>query len=75
MQARFYTPAQATSRFGLSRSSLLRFERMGLVRPVRTPGGHRRYPESELFRLFELEEEDVMYQSDTEEAEDGHKKL
>lgn len=52
---RLYTPAEATERFGLSRRSLLRYEADGLIKPVRTPGGQRRYPESELLQLFGLE--------------------
>lgn len=52
---KLYMPGEAAERFGLSRRSLLRYEEDGLIEPVRTPGGQRRYPESELLRLYGLE--------------------
>jgi predicted site-specific integrase-resolvase len=52
---KLYTQAEAAKKFGLSRRSLLRYEEAGLIEPVRTPGGQRRYPESELLRLYGLE--------------------
>lgn len=52
---KLYTQAEASKRFGLSRRSLIRYEENGLIEPVRTPGGQRRYPESELLRLYGLE--------------------
>lgn len=52
---KLYTQAEATEKFGLSRRSLIRYENAGLIKPVRTPGGQRRYPESELLRLYGLE--------------------
>jgi len=52
---KLYTQAEAAARFGLSRRSLIRYEEEGLIEPVRTPGGQRRYPESELLRLYGLE--------------------
>jgi len=52
---KLYTQAEAATQFGLSRRSLIRYEEEGLIEPVRTPGGQRRYPESELLRLYGLE--------------------
>jgi len=52
---KLYTQAEAADKFGLSRRSLIRYEADGLIEPVRTPGGQRRYPESELLRLYGLE--------------------
>nr|HID14439.1 MerR family DNA-binding transcriptional regulator [Anaerolineae bacterium] len=52
---KLYTQAEAAEKFGLSRRSLIRYEEAGLIQPVRTPGGQRRYPESELLRLYGLE--------------------
>jgi len=52
---RLYTPAEAAEKFGISRRSLIRYEEEGLIKPIRTPGGQRRYPESELLRLYGLE--------------------
>lgn len=52
---RLYTQADAAEKFSLSRRSLIRYEADGLIEPVRTPGGQRRYPESELLRLYGLE--------------------
>lgn len=52
---KLYTQAEAAEKFCLSRRSLIRYEADGLITPVRTPGGQRRYPESELLRLYGLE--------------------
>ena len=50
-----YTQAEAAEKFSLSRRSLIRYEADGLIEPVRTPGGQRRYPESELLRLYGID--------------------
>lgn len=52
---KLYTQAEAAEKYSLSRRSLIRYEADGLIEPVRTPGGQRRYPESELLRLYGLE--------------------
>lgn len=52
---KLYTQAEAAETFGLSRRSLIRYEKDGFINPVRTPGGQRRYPESELLRLYGFE--------------------
>ncbi len=38
---------------GVSRATLLKAEDHGLIRPVRTPGGHRRYGREDLDRLLQ----------------------
>ena len=38
---------------GVSRATLLKAEEQGLIRPVRTPGGHRRYGKEDLDRLLQ----------------------
>ncbi len=54
---KLYKQAEAAEKFGLSRRSLIRYEADGLIEPVRTPGGQRRYPESELLQLYGIETE------------------
>src|SRR3989304_144364 len=36
-------PSDVTREYGISRSSLIRYERDGAIRPTFTPGGQRRY--------------------------------
>jgi len=67
-EMKLYTQAEAADKFGLSRRSLIRYEAAGLIKPVRTPGGQRRYPESELLRLYGLEEK--LRDEGTESAQD-----
>ena len=43
--------SEAASFIGVSSSTLRRYERMGLIKPMRTIGGHRRYHISELREL------------------------
>lgn len=45
------TPRQVQEQTGLSRHELQRLEEAGLVRPRRTPGGHRRYRPEDVARL------------------------
>lgn len=42
-QARLLTAREASSYLGVSLNTLNRIEKRGLIRPFRTPGGHRRY--------------------------------
>jgi len=46
------SPREAQQIFGISRSELIRWERQGLIKPERTPGGHRRYDEQELIQVI-----------------------
>ena len=41
---------EVARRFGVSLSTVTRWARTGLIRAVRTPGGHYRYPAAELSR-------------------------
>ena len=40
---RLLTAREAASYLGISLNTLSRVEKRGLIRPFRTPGGHRRY--------------------------------
>ena len=42
-QARLLTAREASAYLGVSLNTLNRIEKRGLIRPFRTPGGHRRY--------------------------------
>ena len=41
-------PAEAAKELGVTVDTLSRWADAGLIRPIRTPGGHRRYPTSEV---------------------------
>jgi len=41
--ARLLTAREAATYLGISLNTLSRVEKRGLIRPFRTPGGHRRY--------------------------------
>ena len=43
----FLTRAEVSRLFGVSPSTVTRWARVGLLRAVRTPGGHYRFPERE----------------------------
>lgn len=42
-QPRLLTAREASSYLGISLNTLNRIEKRGMIRPFRTPGGHRRY--------------------------------
>jgi excisionase family DNA binding protein len=44
------------ARFRVSPSTITRWANKGLLKSIRTPGGHFRYPESEVDRLVRVEE-------------------
>jgi excisionase family DNA binding protein len=46
----FLSRRDVARRFGVSLSTVTRWARTGLIRAVRTPGGHYRYPAAELLR-------------------------
>jgi putative resolvase len=48
----FLNPRQAASLLGVCTKTLLRWEAAGLLKPHRTPGGHRRYVLAELSALL-----------------------
>lgn len=47
------SPAEAAGRLGVSVRTLDRYVAQGLIRPLRTPGGHRRFRPADLDRLVE----------------------
>jgi putative resolvase len=50
------TPLQIRRLYGLHPNTLLKWERHGLIRPLRTPGGRRRYRREDVEALLGLEE-------------------
>lgn len=54
---KLYKLNEVKEKFGVSRRTLIYYEKQGKIRPARTPGGHRRYPESELLKLFSRDQD------------------
>jgi putative resolvase len=54
MVEKLYSLQEACEFLGVSPSTIRRWEREGKIRCVRTPGGQRRVPESEVARLQSL---------------------
>jgi putative resolvase len=54
MTERLYTLKEACEFLGVSPSTIRRWEKAGKLKCVRTPGGQRRVPESEINRLQTL---------------------
>ncbi len=48
------TAQQIQERYGLHRNTLYKWEKGGILHPVRTPGGRRRYRKEEIERLLSL---------------------
>ncbi len=48
----YLTRAQVSRLFGVSASTVTRWARLGLLKAVRTPGGHYRFPAEETRRTF-----------------------
>ena len=51
------TAKQIKLKYGISRTSLLEYEKKGLIHPKKTPKGHRRYMEDEIKMLTEKNNE------------------
>jgi excisionase family DNA binding protein len=51
MSERLYPPRRAAELLGITTKTLKAWERAGKIKCVRTVGGHRRIPESEIRRL------------------------
>lgn len=52
--------------YGISRMTLINWERKGILHPIRTPGGQRRYLKEDIERLLKLaSEEQTQPQADT----------
>lgn len=49
---RFLTPAEVSRLLRVDRKTMIRYEGRGTLHPIRTPGGHRRYRESEILSLI-----------------------
>ena len=58
---KLYRLGEAAKILGVSVSTLRRWDMEGRIRLVRTPGGQRRVPESEIKRLLHLREEKPRY--------------
>ena len=54
MKRKLLTIKECKEIYGLSRGSLLNYERQGLITPARTPGGVRRYKVEDIERLLGL---------------------
>lgn len=54
MTERLYTLKEACEFLGVSPQTIRRWEKAGKIKCVRTPGGQRRVPESEISRLQTL---------------------
>ncbi|GAA6756965.1 IS607-like element ISTko1 family transposase [Thermus thalpophilus] len=48
------TAHQVRERYGIHRNTLYAWERQGILHPIRTPGGRRRYRREEIERLLSL---------------------
>ena len=59
MDSLLLTAQQVGERYGLHRNTLYAWEQQGLLHPVRTPGGRRRYRRDEIERLLTLEPQPV----------------
>ncbi|WP_431728613.1 BldC family transcriptional regulator [Verrucosispora sp. TAA-831] len=46
------TPAEVAAQFRVDTKTVARWAKAGLIRAVRTPGGHRRYRVSDVTRLL-----------------------
>ncbi|MCD6254777.1 MAG: IS607 family transposase, partial [Deltaproteobacteria bacterium] len=57
---RHYTMREAAKILGVSVRTIQRWDKAGKIRCIRTPGGRRRVPESEIRRILGLSEERVM---------------
>lgn len=53
MSDRYLRPVEVRRRFGIGRDALASMVEAKTLRPRLTPGGHKRYLESELLRAFE----------------------
>lgn len=66
---------EAAERLGVHPVTLRRWSESGKIRSVRTPGGHRRFPESEIRRLTGMEKEaaaqDRDWDGDPDHTADG----
>lgn len=52
---RILSPGQVAEAFAVHPKTVTRWANAGVLTPIRTPGGHRRYKESEVRRLLSPE--------------------
>ena len=55
-----YRPKEASEILGLTIRRLQQLEKEGKIRCIRTPGGRRRFPQSELERILGISREKVL---------------
>lgn len=48
----FLTPKQVMKKFNITRPTLLKWEEKGILNPIRLDGGHRRYSQDEINKIF-----------------------
>ena len=60
MKEKLYTLKQASEILGVHPKTIQKWDREGKIRVVRTPGGRRRIPESEIKRLLGIQEEGLI---------------
>jgi excisionase family DNA binding protein len=58
MEDRLLTPSEVASLFRVDPKTVTRWAAAGRISSIRTPGGHRRYRESEIRRLLESDPQD-----------------
>jgi len=52
------TISEVSERLGITIDSLRKWERKGILKPIRTPGGHRRYSEEDIVNITGKKEKD-----------------
>lgn len=51
----YLTPAQVANLFSVDPKTVTRWAKAGKIKAILTPGGHRRYPKSEVMSYFKQE--------------------
>lgn len=69
MSERLLSPKEVKKLYSVSDRTLYRYEKQGKIHPARTPGGHRRYLESELVQLFQRESDGNDTDNDPRDAD------
>lgn len=59
-------PGEVAREFGVSSKTVARWAKTGKIRHIKTPGGHRRFPSSEVMRLTQTAD---LRGSDTQDPE------
>lgn len=58
-ETEYLTRAEVARLFGVSPSTVTRWARKGLIRSIRTPGGHYRFPAREARRIAQTDESEA----------------